>query len=343
MRDHSPMRIPKLAACAALILTSATIAAPPPDKSDVGPFVRALWLVQRRGTPEAADPRHDLATKGSLSKALGKEYVLKPAGVKGLMGPSMFAKLAGPDGQLDPNEVRSELEADVPNSRRRLLPKVASHADILTTSFDQIDELHREAGQALADWIVKNYKPGRPLHVSVICTGNSRRSILGATMGNIAAAYYGLPEIRFHSGGTAPSAFNPRTIAALREIGVEVEPTGEQAPRGEPSTANPVYRVRWGQPGGPSDPALEATEFSKTYFDRSNPQDGFAALMVCSEADEGCPFVKGASLRISMPYLDPKIYDGGAYEPLKYAERRDDMGRLMLSVLMQASRKLASK
>ncbi len=34
--------------------------------------------------------------------------------------------------------------------------------------------------------------------------------------------------------------------------------------------------------------------------------------------------------------LDPKIYDDGAYEAAKYAERRDDIGRLMLSVMVQA-------
>ena len=44
-----------------------------------------------------------------------------------------------------------------------------------------------------------------------------------------------------------------------------------------------------------------------------------------------------------MPYLDPKIYDDGAYEAAKYAERRDDIGRLMLSVMMQARGELASK
>ena len=53
------------------------------------------------------------------------------------------------------------------------------------------------------------------------------------------------------------------------------------------------------------------------------------------------PFVKGAALRVSMPYLDPKIYDGGTFEAAKYAERRDDIGRLMLSVMMQA-RQMAS-
>jgi len=244
------------------------------------------------------------------------------------MDPSTFAKLAGDDGQLDSTEVKKCLEADVPESRKSLNPRVATHADMLTTSFDMIDETHREAGEKLVEWIIKNHKPGQPLQVVVICTGNSRRSILGATMGNIAAAYYGMPEIRFHSGGTAPTAFNPRTIAVLKNIGVEIEPTGQEAPRGEPKTANPTFVVRWGT-------SLEATEFSKTYFDTSNPQQGFAALMVCGEADAACPLVKGAAARISMPYLDPKIYDDSTYEALKYAERRDDIGRLMLSVMMQ--------
>jgi len=161
-------------------------------------------------------------------------------------------------------------------------------------------------------------------------------------MGNIAAAYYGMPEVRFHSGGTAPTAFNIRTVNTLKEIGVEVRPTGKEAVRGEPNTANPVYRIRWGSSGETGKPSLEATDFSKHYGDSTNPQQGFAALMVCGEADAACPFVKGAALRVSMPYLDPKIYDGGAYEAAKYAERRDDMGRLMLAVMMQARQRTAS-
>ena len=300
---------------------------------DVGPLVRSLWLVHRYGTAESVQPQNDQKLKGKLSKALGKEGILTAAGAQGLMDPTTFAKLAGDDGQLDPAEVKKSLDADVPGSRKQLNPKVIAYADMLTTSFDMIDETHREAGEKLVDWIVKNHKPGQPLHVTAICTGNSRRSILGATMGNIAAAYYGMPEIRFHSGGTAPTAFNARTVAALKAIGVEIEPTGQEAPRGERKTANPTYVVRWGT-------GMEATEFSKTYFDAANPQQGFAALMVCGEADASCPFVKGAAARISMPYLDPKIYDGSVYESLKYAERRDDIGRLMLSVMMQVRNRL---
>jgi hypothetical protein len=300
---------------------------------DVGPLVRSLWLVQRYGSVESVKPQNDQKTKGMLSKALAKEGILTAAGVQGLMDPTTFARLAGDDGRLDPAEVQKVLDAVVPAARKGLYSTVVRHADFLTTSYDMIDEAHREAGEKLVDWIVKNYKQGQPLHVTVICTGNSRRSILGATMGNIAASYYGMPEIRFHSGGTSPTAFNPRTIAALEEIGVEVESTGREAPRGEPNTANPIHVVKWGT-------GMEAAEFSKMYFDPSNPQQGFAALLVCGEADAACPLVKGAAARISMPYLDPKIYDGSLYESRKYAERRDDIGRLMLSVMMQARNRL---
>jgi arsenate reductase len=316
----------------AALLLSTVVA--PASAGDEGPLVRSLWLLQRHGTKDAVAPRNDQTLKGKLAKALGKEGVLTTKGLQGLMDASRFDRLAGADGKLDADEARKALDSASPASRKRLNPKVTAHADLLTTSFDLIDEPHREAAEKLVGWIAENYKPGEPLHVTVVCTGNSRRSILGSTMGDIAAAYYGMPEIQFHSGGTAPTAFNSRTVAALREIGVELEPTGAEAPRGEPNTANPIYKVRWGDSG------LEAMEFSKTYFDAANPQQGFAALMVCGEADAACPVVKGASLRISAPYLDPKIYDDSRYEALKYAERRDDVGRLMLCVMMQVHNRL---
>ncbi len=311
-------------------------AAAPRAAAEPGAFVAALRLVQCHGTPRAVDSGQDEHVKSVLAKAL-KDGTIAASELEGLMDPSTFAKLAGPDGSLDADEIRRAVEADMPRSRGRLNPAVRAHADLLTTSFDMIDDAHREAGAKLAAWIAANYRPGRPLDVVVVCTGNSRRSILGATMGNIAASYYGMPEVRFHSGGTAPTAFNPRTIAALEAIGVEVESAGKEAPRGEPKTANPVFTVRWGSSG---EPAMEAVEFSKMYSDPANPHSGFAALMVCSEADAGCPFVKGATLRLSMPYLDPKIYDGSPFEAAKYAERRDDIGRLMLSTFVQARRQI---
>jgi arsenate reductase len=307
-----------------------------PDPTDVGPFVRALWLFQQYGTTEARRSKNDQRMKGMLSKAIGKDGVITLTELGGLMEPETFNKLSGSDSKLDSAEISRALNAATPESRTKLAPKLREHADYLTTTFDQIDELHREAGRKLAQWIASQYEPGKLLHITVVCTGNSRRSILSSSMGNLAAAYYGMPEIRFHSGGTAPTAFNPRTIATLKSVGFEVEQTGVEAERGDPKTGNPIYRVSWGED-------FETKEFSKHYGDKTNPQAGFAALMVCSEADAACPFVKGASLRVSMPYVDPKIYDDGAYESAKYAERRDDIGRLMLSVMIQVRGEICSK
>ena len=81
---------------------------------------------------------------------------------------------------------------------------------------------------------------GQPLAITCVCTGNSRRSILSATMVSVSAAYYGLSEIRGYSGGTKPSAFNERTVKTLREIGLDIASLGEEAARGDAVTANPV-------------------------------------------------------------------------------------------------------
>ena len=158
--------------------------------------------------------------------------------------------------------------------------------------------------------------------------------MLGAMMGNAAAAYHGLPEVRFFSAGTTPSAFNPRTVAALNAVGFEVESSGDEAPRGSPELPNPRYRVRWGRGEGQG-----LVEFSKALGDAALPASGFAAVMVCDEADAGCPVVPGAACRISMPLPDPKAADDTPEEGARYAATRDVLGRLMLAVLTESRRR----
>lgn len=304
-----------------------------------GPFLNLLWLIQTTGSPVAADPAHDVRTKAEIIAALGKGKTLTWQTAAGLLTPETFARLAGDDGQLDPTEVRQFLEQQVPESRKALHPALAAHARLLTIGFDQISESRLESMRELVNWIVENYKPGEELPLVFVCTGNSRRSMLGSVLGNLAAAHYGLGSIRCYSGGTKPSAFNRRTMATLQEIGFTIEPTGKQAePGSEP--ANPVYKICWGDSvrGAPQ----EFIEFSKRFDDPQNPRQGFAAIMVCSEADAACPSVPGAGVRISMPYVDPKLYDDTDFEAKKYAERRDDIGRTMMAILMQARLKLVS-
>lgn len=294
----------------------------------------ALWFAHRHAAPQALTPGKDQQLKAALIAGLAnKSRALSWHAVKDVFDKSTFDKLGGAGNAINLEAMDQMLHDTTPLSRKALFAKVREHADLLSTQFDLIDEPHRDAAGRLVAWIEKNYRPGETLPIIVICTGNSRRSILGSTMGNIAAAYYGVPNIRFYSGGTTPSAFNRRTIATLKEIGVEIEATGKEAPRGSADEKNPIYKARYGA-------GQDSLEFSKVYSDPHNPQKGFAAVLVCGEADAACPRVSGANARIPTPYDDPKLYDDAPFESAKYAERRDDIGRFMLSVLMQARRRM---
>ena len=55
------------------LITALALATGPPTGGDVGPLVRALWLIQQYGTADAVDPVNDQRLKGALFKALGKE------------------------------------------------------------------------------------------------------------------------------------------------------------------------------------------------------------------------------------------------------------------------------
>jgi hypothetical protein len=292
-----------------------------------------LWFAHAYGSPPALTPGKDRQLKVKLISALGKSPELTWETAGEFFDRAAFRALAGDKNAIALERMERMVQDKTPQSRKDMNAKARQHADLLTTQFDTVEETHRKAGEELVAWVVKNYQPGKPLGVIAVCTGNTRRSMLCSTMGNVAASYYGLTDLRFYSGGTDPDAINPRTVATLREIGLDIEPTGKEAPRGKPGTANPVYQVRLGK-------GLEWLEFSKRYDDASNPREGFAAIMVCSEADEACPKVAGATARIPVPYLDPKAFDGAPFESAKYAERRDDIGRFMLSVMMQARRRL---
>ncbi len=135
-----------------------------PETPDVGPLVRALWLIQRHGTPEALDPANDQRVKGVLSKALAKDGAITLPELGGLMESETFQRLSGPDATLDAADIARALAAASPESRARLAPKLREHADYLATTFDLIDEPHRLAGEKLAHWITANYAPGKPLY-----------------------------------------------------------------------------------------------------------------------------------------------------------------------------------
>ena len=78
------------------------------------------------------------------------------------------------------------------------------------------------------------------------------------------------------------------------------------------STGNPVFGIKYAG----NEPAIIG--FSKQYHHAFNPQSDFAAIMTCTDADKGCPFIPAAEARIALPFEDPKNYDNTPLQAAKY-------------------------
>ncbi len=64
---------------------------------------------------------------------------------------------------------------------------------------------------------------------------------------------------------------------------------------------NPEYHISIDNDG-----LYSIITFSKLFDDPSNSAAKFVAIMTCSHADENCPIIPGADLRIPVRYKDPK-------------------------------------
>jgi arsenate reductase (thioredoxin) len=187
--------------------------------------------------------------------------------------------------------------------------------------FDQIPADRKEQLQKMTRYVEDCAKANKPARFTFICTHNSRRSHLAQLWAATAAVYYKVPAVKTFSGGTEATAFNPRAVAALQRAGLKITKRSEDA--------NPKYEVEIGQGIEPQ------LCFSKVYDQLPNPQNDFCAVMTCSTADKNCPIVKGASLRIAIPYDDPKEFDGTPQEASKYDERCRQIAREIFYLFSQ--------
>ncbi len=204
-------------------------------------------------------------------------------------------------------------------SKIQFYPKVTQTILSLTEEFKQISVERKALLNELAHYIKGKVQQEKPIALTIICTHNSRRSHLGQVWLQIAAQFYGIPNVQTYSGGTEATACNPRIVACLERIGFYVIPQN--------TSINPVYRL-YG-----SDHFSPQTLFSKVYDAAANPTSDFAAVMVCNSADEACPTVIGADYRIAMTYIDPKVSDNTPKERATYDERCRQIGRECLYVM----------
>lgn len=139
----------------------------------------------------------------------------------------------------------------------------------------------------------------------LVCTHNSRRSHISQLVAWAAARWHGRGQVQCFSSGTEATEFDRRAIAALQRVGFQI---AEQRARISPFEA-PV------------------PVFSKALDHSSLPKKDFVAVMVCGQADAACPFVPGATRRVSLPYDDPKAFDGTEREAAAYDECVERIGR----------------
>ena len=203
------------------------------------------------------------------------------------------------------------------SAKVKLYPALESTIQIFVNGFETIPAERRKVLNELRDFVENKSKHNQQIDLIFICTHNSRRSHISQIWAQVAAAYYGIPNVASYSGGTEATAFNPRAAKAMAKAGFQITMTASSAD-------NPVYEVTF------SDDAPKVIAFSKKYDSDFNPQKKFAAIMTCAHADENCPLVFGMEKRISLPYDDPKDFDGSSQEEAKYLERVNEIGKEIL-------------
>lgn len=178
--------------------------------------------------------------------------------------------------------------------------------------------------QPLVDYIQQKVNQNQAVNLNFICTHNSRRSHLSQVWAQVAASFYDIKNVNCYSGGTEETALFPKVAETLENQGLQIFKIAE--------TNNPIYAIKY------DENALPIIGFSKKYDNSFNPVAQFGAIMTCSQADGGCPFIAGAEKRMPITFEDPKISDGTAQQTEIYEQRSIEIATEMMYVFSQITR-----
>ena len=178
---------------------------------------------------------------------------------------------------------------------------------IKTLKPETISAQRKEVLQPLTDFIQNKVSKNQTIRLNFICTHNSRRSHLSQVWAQTMAHYFNIKNVFCYSGGTEATALFPMVAETLENSGFKINTISKNE--------NPVYSIKY------ADTEHPIIGFSKKLDDAFNPTSGFAAIMTCSQADRGCPFIAGAEIRIPITFEDPKAFDNTPQQAEKYTER----------------------
>ncbi|MBU3012147.1 protein-tyrosine-phosphatase [Polaribacter vadi] len=184
-----------------------------------------------------------------------------------------------------------------------------------------ISEERKEVLQTLTDYIQEKINKKEAIKINFICTHNSRRSHLSQVWAQAIANYFNIANVTCYSGGTEATALFPVATKTLSNSGFQIKTISEGK--------NPVYSIKYSENEHP------IIGFSKKLTDDFNPKSGFAAIMTCSQADGGCPFIAGAEKRIPITFDDPKAFDNTPQQAEKYNERSIQIATEMFYIFSQ--------
>ncbi len=178
---------------------------------------------------------------------------------------------------------------------------------ISTLDVESISNERKETLKPLIEFVQKRNQTNLEIRINFICTHNSRRSHLSQVWAQTMAYYFKTKNVFCYSGGTEATALFPMVAETLKNSGFKINTIS----KGE----NPIYCIKYAENQHP------IIGYSKKFDDDFNPKSEFAAIMTCSHADEGCPFIAGAEKRIPITFEDPKAFDNTSQQAEKYNER----------------------
>ena len=173
----------------------------------------------------------------------------------------------------------------------------------------------------LIDFIRSRVSKHQEIRINFICTHNSRRSHLAQVWAQAMAYHFKIKNVFCYSGGTEATALYPMVVKTLENSGFQIGTISK--------SENSVYTIKYAANEHP------IIGFSKKLDDNFNPKAGFAAVMTCDSANEACPTVPGAEIRIPITFEDPKAFDNTTQQAAKYQERSLQIATEMCYVFSQ--------
>ncbi len=191
---------------------------------------------------------------------------------------------------------------------------IRNYCDKRISEFDLIPESRKKVLLQLSAYL--RYKETDPIDLLFVCADNSSVSIFSQVWAKVAGNFYGYPNVETHSAGIRQSNLAANIVYTLSSLGFDLFVVGDE----ENSKHYFVFDQR----------KNTCICRSKTLYHYSLPTKEFGVISNHIEADKIIENLKGAELRLLMPYTDPKFSDVSPIAQQEYHNCSNEIAREML-------------